>query len=81
MAEVVHDFGYNEFVIKYKKHKINNDTFHLLVADNGLYSIPITKKDQFRKVIEKFMRLTKSELYVKVKDFREAHPKYKYLTK
>lgn len=70
VEQVTNDFGYDEFVIKYSKQKKDGKTIHTLSADNGEYSVPITQKDQFRKVIEKFMHLTKGELYVKIKDYR-----------
>lgn len=77
---VENNFGYDEFTLQYKKQSSKNGTLHTLVADNGIYEVPITTKDQFRKVIEKFKRLTKGELYVKIKDFRNLHPEYKHLT-
>lgn len=70
VAQITDNFGYDEFVIKHSKHKKDGKTFHVLSADNGEYSVPITQKDQFRKVLEKFMHLTKGELYVKIRDYR-----------
>ena len=73
VKQVVKCFGYNEFTLKCHRTKTKGKTVYNLVADNGLYEVPIAAKDQFRKVIEKFMRLTRDELYIKIEDFRNAH--------
>lgn len=74
VAKVFNEYGYDEFKISYKKENENGVTFHSLYAGNGEYKVPLTKKDKLRKAIEKFMRMTKGELYIKIKQFRHEHP-------
>lgn len=50
-----------------------------MYAKNDKMEVPLTEKDKFRKVIEKFMRMTKGELYIKIKQFRVEHPELKPL--
>lgn len=79
VAKVFNEFGYDEFVINYKKVKKDGKTFHKLSADREGLSVPLTEKDQFRKVLEKFQRMTKGELYIKIKQFRHEHPELRPL--
>ncbi len=73
VAKVFNDFGYDEFVINYKKEISAGKTMHVLSADKEGLSVPLTKKDQFRKVIEYFQRMIKGDLYLKVKDYRHKN--------
>lgn len=77
VKQVFNDFGYDEFTIIYKKEKENGANFHYLYAGNGEYKVLLTKKDKFRKVIDKFMNMNKHELYIKIKQFRQNHPEYR----
>ena len=79
VAKVFNDFGYDEFVIGFKKIRKDNKTFYALYAKNDEIEVPLTEKDKFRKVIEKFMRMKKGELYIKIKQFRLDHPELKPL--
>ena len=79
VAQVFNDFGYDEFVINYKKIHKDGKLIHTLSADKKGLSVPLTEKDQFRKVIEKFQRMRKGELYIKIKQFRNNHPELKPL--
>lgn len=74
VAKMFNEFGYDEFKISYKKEEIDGKKVHSLYAGNGEYEVPLTHKDQFRKVIEKFQRMTKGELFIKIKQFRHEHP-------
>ena len=65
--KVTDEFGYDEFEIVYEKLKKGNKTSHQLYAVRDDLRVLLTSKDQFRKTIEKFMRLTKGELYIKIK--------------
>lgn len=76
---VVNDFGYDEFMIKYAKETKDGKPVHSLYAEREGLSVPLTQKDQFRKAIEKFMHMSKWELYTKIKQFRHAHPELKPL--
>lgn len=65
---VDHNFGYDEFTLEY--HKVIKDgiTKHRLTAEReGMKPVLISEKDQFRKLIEKFQRMKKGELYIKIK--------------
>ena len=75
VAKMFNDFGYDEFTINYKKVNKDGKTFHALSADREDLSVPLTENDHFRKVIEKFQRMTKGELYIKIKQFRHDNPK------
>lgn len=79
VAQVFNEFGYDEFTIKYAKENKDGKLTHKLYAEKEGLSVPLTEKDQFRKVIEKFQRMTKGELYVKIKQFRQEHPELKKL--
>ena len=74
VAQMFNEFGYDEFKISYKKEDINGKRVHSLYAGNGEYKVPLTHKDKFGKVIEKFQRMNKGELYIKIKQFRQEHP-------
>lgn len=74
VTKVLNEFGYDEFKITYKKEEIDGKKVHSLYAGNGEYKVPLTHKDKFRKVIEKFQRMNKGELYIKIKQFRHDHP-------
>ena len=77
VAKVFKEFGYDEFIINYKKAKKDGKLIHILSADKKGLSVPLTQKDKFRKIIEKFQRMTKGELYIKIKQFRHEHPELK----
>ena len=79
VAEVFNDFGYDEFLIKHKKVNYNGKTIYTLSANKEGLSIPLTQKDKFRKIIEKFQQMTKYELYIKIKQFRHEHPELKQI--
>ena len=74
VAQVINNFGYDEFTINYKKVIKDGKALHVLSADREGLSVPITEKDRFRKVVEKFQRMTKGELYIKIKQFRHDNP-------
>lgn len=80
VAKAFNEYGYDEFLIKYAKESKDGKQIHSLYAEKEGLSVPLTQKDQFRKVIEKFMRMTKGELYVKIKQFRHEHPELKKLS-
>ncbi len=79
VSEVFNEFGYDEFKISYKKEKVDGKTMHCLYAGNEEYKVPLTQKDKLRKAIEKFMHMNKYELYIKIKQFRHAHPEIKQI--
>ncbi len=67
VKEVIGKFGYDEFEFIYKKeHKGGALTHCLYAVKEGMDDVLITKKDQLRKVIDKFKYLTKHELYTKI---------------
>lgn len=74
VAKVFNDFGYDEFTLNYEKVQKGGKISHVLKAEREGLSVPITEKDRFRKVIEKFQRMTKGELYIKIKQFRHDNP-------
>lgn len=73
-AKVSKEFGYDDFVIKHKKVHKDGKIIHTLSADKDNLSIPLTTKDKFRKIIEKFRRMTKYEFDIKMKQFFQEHP-------
>ncbi len=79
VEKVVKEFGYDEFTINYKKATRDGVQVHMLFADREGMSVPLTCKDRFRKVIEYFQRMTKGDLYLKIKQYRHDHPELKAL--
>jgi hypothetical protein len=67
VQEAIDTLGYDEFELVYKNSSKNGNPQHILYATKeGMQPVLITKKDQFRKVIEKFRHLNKHELYTKI---------------
>ena len=66
--QVEDKFGYDEFTINLKKEtKDGKRYFSLYAVSDNMKPVLLTSKDKFRKVLDKFMRLTKGELYTKIK--------------
>jgi len=64
------DFGYDDFFVKYVKENIDGVRYHKLIAvkpgmDDSQGTV-LTKKDKFRKVIEKFTHINKYEFTKKM---------------
>lgn len=69
VTKVENNFDNDDYTIIHKKIRNGKNTEHALYAINENYDpILITKKDKFRKVIEKFMHLSKQELDAKIVD-------------
>ena len=67
-------FGKDDVTVIYQKVHLNGQTQHALYAvkegmQPGDYVV-LTVKDQFRKVLEKFLRINKYEFDVKTKDVK-----------
>ena len=71
--KVINHYGYDEYTITFDKTRKEGKTFYNLYAESDLYKVPLTSKDQFRKVLQKFLLMTKGELYIKIKQFKEAN--------
>lgn len=64
------DFGYNNMTISYKKKSVDGKLQHILYASEPGYedeAVILTKKDMFRKVLEKFMHINKHEFETKIR--------------
>ena len=69
---ITDEFGYNEFTIEYEKSVKGIGTEHKLFAKrDGMEPVLIAQKDRFRKLLEKFQRITKGELYIKIKQAKQ----------
>jgi hypothetical protein len=68
VRKVEQNYGYDEFEMYHEKRtEGGKEFFRLLVKRDGMKPVLISEKDQFRKIIEKFRRFTKGELYAKIK--------------
>jgi len=63
-------FGYEDYTIEYKKNRVNGKTEYSLIAlrygmkdSDGMV---LTKKDNFRKVFQKFLHMNKHEFIQKI---------------
>ena len=69
VEEVIKTLGYDDFELVYKKERKDGMLYHCLYAiKDTMDPVNKKKKDQLRKVMEKFRYLTKHELYVKIHD-------------
>ena len=67
VKEVIDTFGYDEFELVFKKERENGVLMHCLYAiKEGMDDVLISRKDQFRKLMDKFRYMTKGELYLKI---------------
>ena len=65
---VENQYGYDEFEMYHEKAVVDGkELFRLLVKRDDMEPVLISEKDVFRKLIDKFYRFTKGELYDKIK--------------
>ena len=61
-------YGYDDFTIKHEKRHINGKIQHVLFAEKDGTKIILTQKENFRKLLNKFMRLNKIEFNLKMEN-------------